>query len=75
MDDILAQPLSRLAEAMRNKLISATELTEIAVSRHKKHGDYLNAYKSLDLEGAIRLAREADELLARGVAPDRQSGV
>ena len=75
MDDILAQPLSRLAEAMRNKLISATELTEIAVSRHKKHGDYLNAYKSLDLEGAIRLAREADELLARGVAPEPFHGI
>jgi len=39
MDDILAQPLSRLAEAMRYRMISAAELTEIAVSRHKEHGD------------------------------------
>ena len=75
MDDILAQPLSQLAEAVRNKLISAAELTEIAVNRHKKHGDHLNAYKSLDLEGAVRLAREADELLARGVAPEPFHGI
>ena len=75
MDDILAQPLSRLAKAVRNKLISAAELTEIAVSRHKKHGNYLNAYKSLDLERAIRSAREADELLARGAAPEPFHGI
>ena len=48
-------------------MISAAELTEIAVSQHREHGGYLNAYKSIDLEGALRLAREADELLARGV--------
>ena len=75
MDDILAQPLSRLAEAIRHRVISAAELTEIAVSQHKEHRHYLNAYKSLDLEGAIRLAREADELLARGVVPGPFHGI
>ena len=57
MDDILIQPLSRLAEAIRLRKISAAELAEIAVSQHSEHGDYLNAYKSFDLEGAIRLAQ------------------
>ena len=75
MDDILAQPIARLAEAIRRKTVSAVELMEIALSRHAMHGDRLNAYKFLDVEGAIRAARKADELLAHGVAPGPFHGI
>jgi aspartyl-tRNA(Asn)/glutamyl-tRNA(Gln) amidotransferase subunit A len=54
---------------------SALEVTEEALARATSLGERLNAFTSLDPEGARKAARELDEALARGVPPGPLHGV
>ena len=55
-----------LAEAVRARRASASELVELFLSRIEKHTRPLNAICTLDAAGARQRAREADAALARG---------
>lgn len=66
---VLDASLSRIAGALRGAELSAAELVEDALARHRAHGDGLQAYKLFDEDGARTAAARADERLAAGEAP------
>jgi aspartyl-tRNA(Asn)/glutamyl-tRNA(Gln) amidotransferase subunit A len=68
-------PLAGVAEALRKRSISAAELAEEAIRRHEEHGDHLHAYKLFDVEGARRMAAEADRMLRDHDRPPPLCGV
>lgn len=55
-----------LATAIRERRISAVEALDVQLARIEKHNDALNAVVTLDGDGAVKRAREADRALARG---------
>lgn len=58
--------VGELAAAIRARRTSATELLQMYLSRIARHNKALNAICTLDEEGALKRAREADAALARG---------
>ncbi|HEY7788406.1 MAG TPA: amidase family protein, partial [Casimicrobiaceae bacterium] len=56
------------SEALRARKISSVELALETLSRVKASQTALNAFITIDDEGAIRSARAADAALARGDA-------
>lgn len=60
MTEILDEPLAAIAAALRDGETSAEELTALAVERHARVGDRLNAYKEFDPDRALGEARAAD---------------
>jgi amidase len=64
---MLPQPsASELALAIRRGEVSARETVAAQLDRIRRHNPALNAIVTLDEEGALRRAAEADEALARG---------
>lgn len=66
MNDLLFATAQELATSIRQRQVSATEVLEAHVAHIAVHNPTLNAIVTLDEEGALRQAREADEALARG---------
>ena len=60
------QPIRTLAEAVRTRKISATELTEAYLDRLERFGPRLNAVVTVMRESALREARSADEEIRGG---------
>jgi aspartyl-tRNA(Asn)/glutamyl-tRNA(Gln) amidotransferase subunit A len=75
MIDIHQATLTELAAALRQKRLSAVELTETAIRAHERTDSSNHAYKLFDAEGALQAARTADERLARDADPPPFCGV
>lgn len=67
--------LKEAAIAIRERRISALELTKAAIERAKSSHGTLNAFIELEEEAALHAARQADETLARGMATGALHGV
>jgi amidase len=57
---------ARLAQAIKGKKIGALELLNIYLARAEKYNGQLNAIVDLDVAGARKRARAADDALTRG---------
>lgn len=75
MIDIHQATLTELAAALRQKRLSAVELTETVIRAHESTDSSNHAYKLFDAEGALQAARTADEGLARDADPPPFCGV
>jgi aspartyl-tRNA(Asn)/glutamyl-tRNA(Gln) amidotransferase subunit A len=65
---MITAPIAQLAEALRTGRLSSVELTEGLLGRIDAHGGPLNAFLTLDREGALVRARAADARHASGEA-------
>jgi aspartyl-tRNA(Asn)/glutamyl-tRNA(Gln) amidotransferase subunit A len=61
--------LARAAAALRAKELSSVELTHAVLARVETAQSALNAFVTVDAEGALAQARAADAALAKGDAP------
>ena len=66
MESLHFKPAHELAKMIRNKEVSVYEVVEAYLQQIKAHNPKLNAIITLDAEGALHRAREADEALAHG---------
>lgn len=66
LEEVAFWPITRLAELIRTRQVSAVELTEMYMARLAEHGPRLEAVITPTDDLAMRLARRADEDLARG---------
>ena len=66
VDEICRRPLTDAARLLAAKEVSSVELTEACLRRIERAEPALNAFISLDAEGALAQARAADAALARG---------
>ena len=66
MSDLVFRPAHELAQMIRCRQLSATELCDAYLSQIGKHNSKLNAICTLDEEGARDRAKQADEALAKG---------
>jgi aspartyl-tRNA(Asn)/glutamyl-tRNA(Gln) amidotransferase subunit A len=60
--------LADLAQALRTKRLSSVELTQGLLDRIERLGPALNAFITLDADGALAAASAADLRIAKGVA-------
>lgn len=65
-DEVAALSLTAVADAIRERRLSAREVTELAIARIERAGPRLNCFLSLDAEAALEAAKRADAELARG---------
>ncbi len=61
-------PLSALRRALDDRQISSVELAELFLDRIDAHNPALNAFITVDRDGALAAARAADARIARGEA-------
>ena len=66
--DAREETIASLSHALAQRTISATELAQRCLDRIAANDDKLNAFISVDAEGALAQARVADVDLARGAA-------
>lgn len=64
-----------LSEMLRAKKISSRELTESVLDRVQEVDDKVEAYLSVDREVSLKMADEADQLIASGKAKSRLVGI
>src|SRR5690242_14560623 len=64
--EILFSSTTRLASALRERRVSAVEVLDAHLAQIEKHNETLNAIVTIDVDGARRRAREADDALAGG---------
>ncbi|MGC8491036.1 MAG: amidase [Syntrophobacteraceae bacterium] len=65
-EDIAFLSASRLAEMIRNGETTSLEVVEACLARVKKHNARINAFVTVDEEGARKRAREADAAFKKG---------
>lgn len=65
-EEVVFQSATSLAEAIRKKEISSEEVVKAFIGQIEKVNPKLNAVVQLRAESALKEAREADSLLARG---------
>lgn len=65
-DDLAFLPLTHVAELVRTKKVSSTELTKLALGRLRKYDPALKCVVSLTEELALKQAAEADKEIAAG---------
>ena len=75
MDDITTTSAAKLAQAISDKKVSATEVVQAHIDRIKEVNPKLNAVVQLVEERALSEAREADEALAKGESVGPLHGV
>jgi amidase len=66
MNQIVFLPAHELAQGIRNRTFSVTEVIDLHLAQIVKHNPTLNAIVTLDEQHARERAKEADEALARG---------
>jgi hypothetical protein len=64
--ELLSSPLIEIAQALRDKRVTAQELVEAAIGRHERFGERLNAYSLWSPEQARVVAKAADAAFAAG---------
>ena len=64
--DFRDHSISELVKKVKNKEISAKELTESALSNIKKYDDAINAFCALNTEDAIKQAETLDKKISDG---------
>jgi aspartyl-tRNA(Asn)/glutamyl-tRNA(Gln) amidotransferase subunit A len=74
-DELCFLSATEMARAVREKSVSAVELTDTVLSRIKRLNPQLNAYCTLMADSAREEAKKADEQLARGEEPGPLHGV
>ena len=75
MQEILKKSAMAQWEAIKNKEISAVELTKASLERIKSVDDKLGAFNSLTEETALKTAKKADEKVAKGEELQLLAGV
>jgi len=75
MSDLPYLSATAMAEGIRQKKFSATELVEAHLARIQKLNPALNAFVQVDKDGALRQARAADEAGGRSENRGRLHGV
>ena len=73
--EIHAMSLTRLADALAARKLSAVEVMEATLRRAERLQPVLNCFISLEAEGALEAAAAADAALARGKVPGPLHGV
>jgi aspartyl-tRNA(Asn)/glutamyl-tRNA(Gln) amidotransferase subunit A len=63
-----AETVAQLARALREREVSSVELVQESLSRIEQAQPVLNAFITIDRDGGIAAARDADAALARGEA-------
>jgi aspartyl-tRNA(Asn)/glutamyl-tRNA(Gln) amidotransferase subunit A len=63
------ETVADLAAALRARKLSSVELTEQTLTRIEAAQQALNAFITVDRDGALAAARAADAAIARGDAP------
>jgi Asp-tRNA(Asn)/Glu-tRNA(Gln) amidotransferase A subunit family amidase len=66
LEAVAFQPVTELAELVRTRQVTATELTEMYLARLRRHGPTLECVIELTEERARRQAAEADAEIAAG---------
>lgn len=66
LDALAFRPVTELAELVRTRQVTATELTRMYIARLKRHGPTLECVIELTEERALRQAAEADREIAAG---------
>lgn len=66
LEEVAFWPVTRLAELVRTRQVTAVELTEMYLGRLREHGPRLECVVTLTEDLALRQARRCDEDLARG---------
>ena len=66
LEDVAFWPVTSLAELVRTRQVSSTELTEMYLGRLRRHGPTLECVITLTEELAMRQAARADAEMARG---------
>jgi aspartyl-tRNA(Asn)/glutamyl-tRNA(Gln) amidotransferase subunit A len=74
-DGIAAASLCDIADRIASREVSATEVTENALRHARRLQPALNAFISLDEEGALAMAADVDSKIARGETPGPLAGV
>ena len=69
MSDTIVSTVAGMATALRTRKISSVELTRTLLERIDAAQPVLNAFVTIDRDGALAQARDADVLLAKGNAP------
>src|SRR5579883_19544 len=64
-----------IADAIRKRTASASEVLEVFIKRIERDNPKLNAFIFLDLESARKRAREIDAAVKRGEDPGPLAGV
>jgi aspartyl-tRNA(Asn)/glutamyl-tRNA(Gln) amidotransferase subunit A len=62
----MSDTIADLSQALRAKRVSAVELAREALDRIARHNPALNAFLTVDADGALAAARAADEAIAKG---------
>ena len=65
---MIASTIAELSRALRSKEVSSLELTQASLERIARAQEALNAFVTIDAEGALTAARAADAVLAKGGA-------
>ncbi len=65
---MIASTIAELSRALRSKKVSSLELTQASLERIARAQDALNAFVTIDADGALAAARGADAALAKGDA-------
>src|SRR6516162_8760544 len=65
--DLLSRPLIEIAADLRAKRVTARELVEAAIFRHRRFGERLHAYSLWATEQARAVAQAADAVFAAGL--------
>jgi Asp-tRNA(Asn)/Glu-tRNA(Gln) amidotransferase A subunit family amidase len=66
LDDLAFLPVTELAELIRRRKVTSTQLTQMYLARLKKYDPVLKCVITLTEERALRQAKAADEEIARG---------
>jgi Asp-tRNA(Asn)/Glu-tRNA(Gln) amidotransferase A subunit family amidase len=67
--ELLSGPLIEIAQALREKRVSAQELIEAAIARHEHFGERLGAYSLWAPEQARAVAKAADAAFSADPGP------
>ena len=74
-DELCFMPATRIAELVRNREVSAVQVTQAVIDRIEAIDDRLNAYCTVAADQALEAAEAVDAGLGKGVDPGPLGGV